>query len=369
MCDMRSELISVCLSGALMALLGGCRKAEPPSEPKPPTQSNAPTRSENSAQSNAPPATIPVQSAPAQPTVASPQARVLLKVKWPVGNRYVYRLSLEQHSTNQISSLPQPSQEHLALGLTYAMAVLKETESAGRELELEFLANDMEIRMADKIAVSFDTTDGTTNETRTPVPGPFRKLIGSKLRLQLDADGKVNKVVELREWAKSLVGDGTGPAEQMLVQQFNEGFFQQLADFGRGLLTQPVQVGDCWRYQTEVPAGGMGRITVDSTILFRRWEDREPQRFAVVEARGAIQGAAGGENHPAGHISLDRGTVTSTAWFDPEAGALVESVVEQAMRLTGEVPGPPDGNQPPASFTSDIGQTVTVKLVELHEPK
>src|SRR5215472_12605028 len=51
---------------------------------------------------------------------------VVLQAKWPIGNRYVYRLDLDQHSTNKIPQMPKPVQQDTLMSLTYALSVLKE---------------------------------------------------------------------------------------------------------------------------------------------------------------------------------------------------------------------------------------------------
>jgi hypothetical protein len=61
---------------------------------------------------------------------------------------------------------------------------------------------------------------------------------------------------------------------------------------------------------------------------------------------------------------IDQGKVTGRSWFDPELGAIVDSVSDQTIRVKGEMPGQAGGNRA-AGFTSDIGQKVTVKLVVL----
>lgn len=336
-----------------LALFGltSCRKDPPPvpAEPAPERQVVNPAPSE-------PPA-VAVETA--KSTTPEP---VRLSVQWPLGHRYVYRMDLTQRSTNALATAtaaPVPANEDVALGVTYALTVLGETPNGGRELEVEFLAYELQIKVAAETVISFDCLQntGATNS----IPPPFRKLIGSKVRLQTDARGSMASVVDLKDWTTRLAGDATGPAGQMLVQQFNEGFFQQMISFGRGLPLEAVQMGQSWPYRAEMPAGALGKIVVDSVITLQRWADQEQQRYAVLEARGTLQGA--GVEPAAGGIVFDAGTVRSTSWFDPALGALVESTVEQTMRLKGEVPSP-EPDAPAAAFRSEVDQKVALKLVE-----
>jgi hypothetical protein len=190
----------------------------------------------------------------------------------------------------------------------------------------------------------------------------LRRVIGPKVYLQLNAAGTAGQVIRLGDWQRAVAGAGDQPVEQILLQQFNDGFFQQITDFGKALPAEPVRVGDNWSYRTEVPAGSLGHIVSDSTITLLDWEQRENQSFAVLESKGTLKGIpmAGAANS----LSLESGSVTGSSWFDPVLGALMESEVTQAMRLRAEPPAP-RGESAPGVFISEIGQKVTLKLVEV----
>jgi hypothetical protein len=180
----------------------------------------------------------------------------------------------------------------------------------------------------------------------------------------LDGDGKVDRVVGLEPWLAQIVGNEQGPAEEMIRQQFNDGFFRQMADFGRSFPPNPVEVGDNWPYRAEVPAGALGTIQASTAISFLRLEPHEQHALAVLQGKGTLKGVPPpGRNSP-GDLKLDQGTTSSTTWFDPADGDVIESVVEQSMRLSGELTGSGGPLAGPATFVSDIDQKVTVKLVE-----
>jgi Family of unknown function (DUF6263) len=350
---MRRQFIFLLAVAAFTLLAGGgCKRSphlEAPPKPSPPTN----VAEENLGQQ----ASNQIQKVPL------PKGD-LLKMKWPIGSRYVYRLDMEQHTTNQAPGSPQPNTEDLVLGVTYALTVVEETSNGGRELEMEFLANDMEIKIAGQVVINFDSVQSLTNEAAHPIPPPFRRMIGSKALLRTQPDGTVEKVLGLDAWVKSVAGDASGPAGQMIVQQFNENFFRQAADFGKGLPTKPVNPGDNWTFQTELPAGALGTIRLDSTITLTGWKEQEQHRFAILDAKGTLTSLPA--QPPAdGQLSLERGTVQSRAWFDPELGALTESVVEQSLRVKGPPPATAGGKPTEESFSNDLSQKVTVKMVEL----
>ena len=331
---------------ALLVFLSACKKAKQPIQ--------APVPKEPAV----------VQSTQATVTPIPAETGVLLKMKWPAGSRYICRMDLEQHSTNSISQAPKPHPEDLTFGVTYSLSVLSEGPDCGREIEVGILATEMEISVSGKVALHFDSTEAAKDPAQERIAAPFRKIIGSPLRLLIDADGKVDKVIGHKEWVERVSGAQPGRLEQLLVQQFNEGFFRQLADYGRGLPAKPVHLGESWPYKIEIPAGGLGKITLDSTISLKRWEDLPPRHLAVLESRGTLQSAPLEEENSSG-MAIDQGTVTGTSWFDPEQGTLVESAVTQSMHIKGETPASATEHTPPVQFTSDIGQNVTVKLVEI----
>jgi hypothetical protein len=325
---MRNQLITWCLAVTLIGLLSGCKKSEQP---------------------------------------AGSNKGALLKIKWPAGNRYVYRMDLDQHTTTKIPQMPKPIQQHLTMALTYALSVLKETPEGGRELEMEFLATEMEINTVGQNAIKFNSKDTPTNEAPNPMSEPFRNMIGSKVRLEVNAEGRVTNVIGLEDWAKNIASDD--PSAQMMTQQFNEGFFRQIADFGRGLSTKPVEIGNTWQTKLEVPAGGLGKIDVDVKTTLKGFVSHDQPHCAVLDTKGTLKGTPGTESGPAGNrpkMLLDRGQVTGTSWFDPELGVLIESTADQTMAVKGQLPGQ-RGALPFSSsgFTVDLNQKVSLKLTEL----
>jgi hypothetical protein len=256
--------------------------------------------------------------------------------------------------------------QDVTMGMTYALSILKELPNGGREAELEFLANEMEISMAGQTVMSFDSKQNSKNDEQNQMAGPFRKILGSKVRLQYDASGKIDQVVGYEEWAKRLQGDVSGPIAGLLSHQFNEGFIRQVSSFGVGLPEKPTRVGETWPLQLEVPAGPMGSVKIENTVTFKGFESHDQHPCAVLDFAGTIKGAPGQEAPgPMGKVSIDTGKVTGSSWFDAELGALIESAQDQVMRLNGEMTAQPNLPGGGVKYSIELGQRVTVKLVEL----
>lgn len=355
------------LAGVLL-LAASCRKSEPPApsaSPEPPKPASTVVSAPSPAPaSNAPAPEVAAALAAVSAPKPEPPAKVRLRVQWSEGVRYVYRFELEQHSTNTLAQAPRSTHEDLAMGLTYAVAGQGMAADNLRELKLDFLAYDVEIKVGGQTVMSFDSAPPGP---AAPVPSacePFKRVAGTSVGLILQANGGVQRLVGFDAWIKRVAGDGAEPAEQFLLQQFNEGFFRQLVDFGRGLSTNEVQVGETWPYRAEMPAGALGKLSLDSKVTFAGWETHDDRKLAVVEAHGTIQGEGKPEEPGPGAFWFEHGTVVSGSWIDPDAGTLLESTSAQQMRLGGQTAKPVRGQGRGGLFTSEIAQRVTLKLVE-----
>jgi hypothetical protein len=349
---MRNLATSIACALSFLVLLDGCKKAEQP------------------AASEA--TTVKKSAVPATAKATSPQAPesagkgVLLRVKWPVGNRYVYRMDMDQHVTNRVPQLPKPIVQDVTIAITYALSVTKELPDNGREVEMAFLANEMEVKMGEQTIISFDSKEPGKNDAQNAVSEPFRKMIGTKVAIQLTSNGRVDKIVGLEEWQKALGGDQPGPGMGMLAQQFGEGFFRQIMDAGRAFPDKLVEIGESWPFEMDTPAGPLGKVSVKATVTFKDWEDRQQHKCVALLTSGSFKGSGALSAGPMGKMSVEDGKASGTSWFDPELGALIESESSQRMHIKGEASaGPAGGNRPPMAFTIDIGQKVNLNLVEL----
>lgn len=270
---------------------------------------------------------------------------------------------MEQHSLHKIPQMPKPMEQDVTMGLTYAINPVKARSDGGRVLELEFIAQDMEVKMGGNVMVNFDSKEIGSQGQLNPMMASFRKMIGSKLRFETDSAGKVERFVNLEEWKQSILGTGERPENFMFNQTYNEGYFRQLVDFAVGLPAQPIELGDTWPVTIELPAGMIGKIGVKLQNTFKGREDREQHACVAISFVGTLASAGGETTGPMGKLTVEDGQLTGTTWFDPKLGAMIETTSKQSMRLRGEFPGEPGVKG--AQFTSDVMQTVAGKLVEV----
>jgi hypothetical protein len=273
-------------------------------------------------------------------------------------------MDMDQRSTNRLPMLPKPMEQNVTMSMTYSVAIPKELPENGRELEMEFLANEMEVKVGDQVVMNFDSKEAGGADAQNPMVAPFRKMIGSKLRMEVTADGRLGKVLNLDEWDQSVAGAGGDQGKAIFSQQFNDGFFRQMFDYARAFPDKPVRPGDSWPFQVEIPSGKMGKIKVDAKITFTGWENRQDHRCTRLATVGTFDASEGIEAGAVGKMTLDGGKLNGVSWFDPELGAMISTESRQSMRLTGNMPGAPAGTKGAPSLTVELGQKIATTLAE-----
>src|SRR6266446_4136019 len=164
-----------------------------------------------------------------------PDEAARLQIKWPVGNRYVERMELKQNSEMVMPQMPQPMKQELTMGEEYALSVLQERAGGGRELEMEFLAIQMNMSAGGQPPIAFDSKGAAIDEESNPLAGAFRKLIGSRLKCLTDASNQVEEIEGFNEFFAK-VSVGLPPQIQgMLSGMLSEDQLKQMA--GQGLTT------------------------------------------------------------------------------------------------------------------------------------
>jgi len=293
------------------------------------------------------------------PGVATVPAGGVLVIRWTVGDRLLYRMDVDQQAVVKMPQMPKPMEQDVAMGLTYAVSVTKENGDGGRELEVEFVAQEMDVKVGGQTVVSFDSKENTKRDAQNPLAAPLRKMMGSRVRFQTDATAKVVKLLNFEEWRSEIQDGIANQARQIFDQTYNEGYLRQIVDFGSGMPGKAVAVGGSWPVKMDVPAGPVGTVNLDLKSTLRRSEVHEGVPCAVIDSAGTMTSSGGKAPGLTGNMKLEKGTVTGTNWLDVAKGVMVESVSTQTMRIVGSIPG---GNE--ADFSSDITQNVTVKLVE-----
>jgi hypothetical protein len=306
---------------------------------------------------------------------------VELKVKWPVGNRYTERLTVDSSSQTTVAQAPKPVAQKVRMEQEYSLSVTREREKGGKELELEFQSTEMEVTSAGKTIMNVDTKgEADASEEKNPLAGSYRELVGAKIRYLLDQNNRVTKVEGLKEVIDKAVSRAPTQAKTMVRGMFSEDYFKQIVDYGKMMPPKPVKPGETWPVKTEIAMGPMGRIATELTYTFKGMEEHEKRNCALLEFTGTLSMRPGtnGAAAPTA-MNIENGTMSGKAWFDPELGAMIDMNLEQNMttKVTYTIPAQRFGTnrlaatsaapQQPMQQTASTQtkQNINIKLVDL----
>jgi hypothetical protein len=255
--------------------------------------------------------------------------------------------------------------------------------------------------------MSFDSDSRAVFVDENPLADRLQKLVGLRLAFHLSSENSVTRVDGVKEFADRIPGNNNnavrGTAGAVLGRFFNQQFYREFVEMGM-LPKDPVKIGDQWTVSRQANAGLWGTSSlIEITYRFRGWQQHEGTNCARVDFSGtfkpntvartnqqALRRITAGPNSG----SLEEGTITGQAWFNPELALAVDLICDQSIttksttiqRLrmppgsnnvtlagaTLDTNGPPPVNppQPPAPQTTNTTTTTThqhtsIKLVEL----
>lgn len=281
-----------------------------------------------------------------------------LAIRWTLGERWMYRMDVHQQHRAKVPQMPKPMEQEVEMGLTYAVDVLTETDDGGRELELEFIAQEMDVTVGEQSVLSYDSKDAATGRTQDPLTQALRQVVGSKIRIQTRPDGQVDTLKNFAAWRTGVLEKAPDMARQMFDQTFHEGYIRELVNLGFGMPGKVLPLGGSWSVQQAVPAGPLGEVQLNSQNTLRGYVEREKTRCAVIDLKGTLSTGTGGAPGPMGVVTIEKGAREGTLWLDLARGRVLESTNHETMQIRGTFPGGGGG------FTSQIQQTVRVKLVD-----
>jgi hypothetical protein len=304
-------------------------------------------------------------------TFRPPSGPVELKLKWPVGERTVQSFDMKMNTETSMPNQPQPVKQDITMGQEYALTVLKEDASGGHEVEMEFLSARMAMMMGGKTMIEYDSTKKSSDKPKDPrtamteesIAAMFQNLIGTKLQYFLDASNHVERIEGIDALVAKLGTGGQTDVSASLKSIFSEEYFKKMIESSQTLPHQPVQPGDTWPMQMEIPLGSMGTMAMDQTVTFDKWEQHGKRMCARLEFQGTIKGQPGKELTPGGmSMSIKDGNLSGVSWFDPELGKVIETSGDQDINMAITMPINIQGKMITQTMTSQMKQQVTAKL-------
>lgn len=299
-------------------------------------------------------------------TKTMPTAPVVLKLKWPEGRYMVQTLEIKQSSEMTVPGAPKPMKQDMTMGQDYSMSVLKAREAGKREVEMKFIGSRMMMKMEDRVLVDFDSSKKSSGATNA-VADIFKQLVGTKIRLVLDASNRVESVEGTEELGSRLKSGAGGDPSGVFESMFKKDYFKQLMDFARNLPDKAVEPGDTWPMHYEIAMGSLGTMVMDYTMTFQNWEKRNDRYCARIGMDGTVKSS--GEQSPNAQgmkISIEGGKSSGDTLFDLDMGMFIESTMNQDMKMNITIPNPAAASKPGTpktlNITSLMNQVIKTKL-------
>ena len=297
----------------------------------------------------------------------TPAGPVELKFKWPVGERVVQDIDMKMNMEISVPNQPAPIKQDMTMGQKYEISVLKETAGGGREVELEFLSTRMMVAMGGKTMVDYDSTKKPSNDRKDPATVAFQKtfqnLIGSKIQYFLDASNNVERIEGVDALVNKLTTGGRGDPTAGVKSMFNEGYLKQMIGDSRYMPSKPVQPGDTWPVQLDISMGELGTMEMNLNFTFQSWEQHGKRTCARLEFQGTVKTKPDQNSKPAGMtMTIQDGNSSGVSWFDPELGIVIETTINQDIKMTMTVPMNQRGKAITQTMTNIMSQAITVKL-------
>jgi len=268
-----------------------------------------------------------------------------MKIRWQSGKTYAMRAEMVETVESKSSGQPQSFKQSVNLTQDYTLSVRKELDNGGRQLELEFTGETMDVSVGERKVASFDSKQDAAQDGGVPMSGMLRKQLGARFQFFTDADGQVEKVEGLEELMRAIKTIGKPQDQAIFQQMFSGDILKEYASFGEMMPNRPVVMGERWR-KTKDFVSPVGVVATDMEYTFKSWEqhhDRKCMRIAVAGTISAKPDTA--QNSPRRNI---KGKFAGDAWFDPALGMVVDANYDQNIAME----------------TMNRGQTLPIQITE-----
>jgi hypothetical protein len=270
-------------------------------------------------------------SADSSETSAAADSPAEMRIKWTVGKKYAMRMEFNQGTETTLPNQPQPIKSEVNLAQDFDISALKELDNGGRQLELEFVDETMDVSQGDRKVLSFDSAQSSAQDTNNPVAPMLRLMIGTRLQYFTGADGDVQKVEGMDELMNHVAATAKPQQQAMFKQMFSEDTLKRYGSFGDMMPNRMVNVGESWSSKKDVTSA-IGVLTVDMKYTFKNWEQHGDRKCAHIEMAGDIS-TKSTSNASGAVIEIEKGKISGDVWFDPELGMIVETDNDQNITM------------------------------------
>jgi len=254
-----------------------------------------------------------------------------MRIKWPVGKTYSVHMELLSTET-EVPDQPRRAGK-VKFAQDFDISVLKETDDGGRQLELTFEDETVDVFQGNHNVLNFDSTQNPAKNANNPVAPIFHAIIGGRIESFTDADGKVQKIEGMDKLTSQInhAAAGNLPAVEMVKQLFSADNLKQYCSIGDFMPNRLVNIGESWSVKKDIPTD-IGIWTFDMKYTFKNWEQHGDRKCAHVEWVSNIS-AKSNSTTSGETVEIKKEELTGEFWFDPALGMIVDVNHNQNMTL------------------------------------
>lgn len=296
------------------------------------------------------------------------QEKWLWRLHWTAGQNYVLTTETTSISVSQVPTEHEKTEELTSentsrIVMDYDVLAVDEKDNVTIRLTYRSLENETVLRGPE--GVRFDSKNPPPNSPDTNAP--LRAMAGLSLQSVIAPDGKVLKIEGLKalvEKTKASFEKLNDPQTRAVAQQifdatFSEKNLRAMVEKSVGTLPPaPLDLGQSWNYQFEVPLG-----LVSMNIEGQRTLAGRGAGVATITETAEFSSTLKGEELPdgAGTLQIEfAGQLTGVTTVDEATGLALESHISQKMKgkITLAVPDKPTMITP---LNTDIEIVTTMK--------
>jgi len=298
-----------------------------------------------------------------------PAGPVALTLKWPLGERVEQDMDMQMKNVVTMPGQKAPLQQDMNMGQHYGLTVLQTNADGSHEVEMEFLSTKMEMKMGDKVQMSYDSSKKEESGKPNPLAEAFKQINGSKIRYFLNASNGVDRIEGMNELYDKMSAGGKNNQAAPLKGMLSEDNYKQLMLSYMFLPTNAVQPTDTWNAHLELPAGVMGTIIMNYDCTFVAWEMHGQRNCARIDFQGTISQKPSDKPDDGAmqmSMTIQDSSSTGSLWFDPELGLIIDTSMTQDINMTMHMTMGGKGKAAkPQTFTNQMTQAVSIKLVSV----
>jgi hypothetical protein len=253
---------------------------------------------------------------------------IALRASWVTGRRSVHRVSAATDQKLTVPGVREPMKQQITQQLEYAVRVGPDLPGGGQELGIEFQRLQVLSLLGTQTVLDFDSAKDAKEDGGNPAAAMLRPLVGAKLKVLTTPSGKLDKVEGQDQLREQMLKNAPAMMAGMMQGMFGENLVEQIGLLPQYLPAKPVAVESEWPLRIELSGGPLGKITLNGTTRFAKWERRQDRDCVVLEGKGRIWSLPKPGVPSMGSIS---GDFRSTTWFDPRDGLQIESVSTQTL--------------------------------------